>query len=304
MSDVIALLDTDYFQVGLRFGLGALALGWALALLLRKRGRHLPIAGVLISAATMATLIMLDEPVATEFGALGLILVGALVPRLARLPGWTVPLAVMPGSIWLALSTSTTELVWVRIAIAVLVPLGGYLISDFEERYENLGLGVVFYALACLGVFVAVPDTEWARVLIATAVPVTFLAWPRVVASLGTEGSYLAVAVLILVSAHGGGQRPASIVGSIACLGLLFLEPLAIYMSPSIVGITNSLRQNWAGAVIASLPQFVVVALCSRVAARFTREIPAFVVVVLVYMATLAVGFWADPGRTTTTRTV
>jgi len=301
VSDVIALFDTDFFQVGLRFGLGALALGWAVALVTRKRRRHLPIAGLLITAATVATLLVLDEPMTPELLALGLILVGALIPRVARAPGWVVPLAVIPGAVWLSIGTTVTDLVWVRIAIVILVPLGGFLISDFEERYENLGLGVIFFGLACLGVFVAVPDTEWARVLIATAIPVTFLAWPRVAASLGAEGSYLAVATLILVAAHGGGQRPASIVGSIACLGLLLLEPLAIYMSPSIVGLTKAVRQNWAGAVLASLPQFVVVALCSRVAARLTREIPAFVVVVLVFMATLAVGFWADPGRTAPT---
>jgi hypothetical protein len=89
-------------------------------------------------------------------------------------------------------------------------------------------------------------------------------------------------------------------VGSIACLGLLVLEPIAFAMSPSIVAITTAMRQNWAGAVLASVPQFVVVALCSRVAAAFTSELPAFITVVVVYMATLAIGFWADPARTAT----
>jgi hypothetical protein len=303
VSDVIQLLDTDFFQTGLRFGVAALALALILSLIMRRSGRPTPVGGILIGVASLASLVALDEDVSVEMLAFGLILVGAFAARILRSRDWIAPLAVLPGAIWLAIGTTVTDYLWIRIIIVLLVPLGGFLINDFEKRYERMGLGVVFYALACLGVFVAVPDTEWARVLIAVAVPITFAAWPRVGISIGSEGAYLAVALLIIVTAHGGGERPASMVGSIASLGLLLIEPLAIYLSPSVVGLTTSMRQNWAGAVVASLPQFAVVALCSRVAARFTHELPAFIIVVIVYVATLAVGLWADPGRVRASRT-
>lgn len=251
-----------------------------------------------MGAAVSAALVTLDEGFVREILGLGLIVGGAGLARVLMAPAWVIPVAVVPGALWIAVTTSATEFVWVRVAIVVLVPVCGYLITDFEMRYRRMGLGMIFYGLAALGVFVAVPDTEWARVLTAAAIPVVFIAWPRVGISLGVEGAYVATAVLILVSAQGGEPRPASIVGSIACLGLLVLEPIAFAMSPSIVALTTSMRQNWAGAALASLPQFVVVALCSRVAARFTTELPAFITVVVVYIATLAVGFWADPART------
>lgn len=303
MSDVIQLLDTDFFQTGLRFGVAALALALILSLIMRRSGRPAPVGGILIAVAALASLVALDEDVSVEVLAFGLILAGAFAARILRSRDWIAPLAVLPGAVWLAIGTTVTDYLWIRIIIVLLVPLGGFLINDFEKRYERMGLGVVFYALACLGVFVAVPDTEWARVLIAVAVPITFAAWPRVGIAIGSEGAYLAVALLIIVTAHGGGERPASMVGSIASLGLLLIEPLAIYLSPSVVGLTTSMRQNWAGAVVASLPQFAVVALCSRVAARFTHELPAFIIVVIVYVSTLAVGLWADPGRVKASRT-
>lgn len=298
MSDLTQLLDTEFFQVGLRFGVLALAIGGALVLILRATVPILPVGGLLVGAAVSAALVTLDEGFVREILGLGLIVGGAGLARVLMAPAWVIPVAVVPGALWIAVTTSATEFVWVRVAIVVLVPVCGYLITDFEMRYRRMGLGMIFYGLAALGVFVAVPDTEWARVLTAAAIPVVFIAWPRVGISLGVEGAYVATAVLILVSAQGGEPRPASIVGSIACLGLLVLEPIAFAMSPSIVALTTSMRQNWAGAALASLPQFVVVALCSRVAARFTTELPAFITVVVVYIATLAVGFWADPART------
>jgi hypothetical protein len=300
VSDLTQLLDTEFFQIGLRFGVLALIVGWALVLILRTRVRILHIGGILIAAGVSATLVALDEGFIREIFGLALIAAGAGLARALKAPEWVIPLAAVPGAAWIAFTTNATNFLWVRIALLVLIPVCGYLITDFENRYRKMGLGMIFYTLAALGVFVAVPDTEWARVLIAVAVPVVFLAWPHVRVSLGVEGAYVATAVLILVSGQGGEPRPASIVGSIACLGLLVLEPIAFAMSPSIVAITTAMRQNWAGAVLASVPQFVVVALCSRVAAAFTSELPAFITVVVVYMATLAIGFWADPARTAT----
>lgn len=290
MSDLIDLLDTDFFQVGLRFGLAALVLGWIAVVIGQRTRRPVPVAGVLITFATFTALVALGEEVTPDLVGLGLMVVGVVLARLLRATDWLVALAAVPGALWIAIGTSSTNLLWVRIAIVVVVPVAGFLTSDFEKRYEGIGLGVVFYTLAALGVFVAVPDTEWARTLVAVAVPIAFLSWPKAAASLGAEGSYLAVTTLILVAAHGGEGRPASIVGGVACLGLLVLEPIAMAMASEVVKLSSLFRRNWAGVVLAALPQFVIVALCSRVAARFTRELPALIAVVVVYVVALVVG--------------
>lgn len=292
MSDLIELFETSYFQVGLRFGLLALGVGW-LVVWVARRGGVRPIAGLLIAGSTLATLAMLDDPIGTEVVSVVVIVLGIALARALKAPDLLVPLAALPGSVWLAFSTDVTELLWVRLVMAALIPVGGYLTSDFEKRYAGMGLGVIFFALACLGVFVAVPDTEWSRTLIAVALPVALLAWPKPVASLGEEGSYAAIALFVVIASQGGGARPASIVGSLACLGLLLMEPVTMTFRPEVVRIIGWIKRNWAGAILASLPQFVVVALCSRVAARFTNELPALIVVVAVYATTIAVGISA-----------
>jgi hypothetical protein len=45
--------------------------------------------------------------------------------------------------------------------------------------------------------------------------------------------------------------------------------------------------------VIASIPQFILVLICSRVAARFDTELPAILVVLFAYAVTLVLGLVA-----------
>ncbi|MGH8872898.1 MAG: hypothetical protein ACRDWS_13075 [Acidimicrobiia bacterium] len=293
LVDVLELLGTAYFLTGVRLGLVALAVGWALRFALGRDKPPIPIGGILIAAAIVGTLARVQESVTAELPALGLMLLASLLARVFRAPLWVHPIVVLPGAIWFALATPVTELYWVRVLMMVMIPVGGFLITDFSRRHASLGLGVIFYTLAVLGAFAAVPDTEWAVALVAVSVPITFLAWPRAAVSIGTEGAYLAVAVFLWVVAHGGAARPPSIIGSVACLGLLFLEPVLIALKPSAVKLTTWFNHSAPGAVVASVPQFVVMVLCSRVAARFSTFPPAIIVVVIVYAATIVLGVYA-----------
>jgi hypothetical protein len=247
----------------------------------------MPIAGVLIATASVGGLYVMGEPLGPAVPALATIVLGVLIVRLTHAPAWVQILAAVPGAVWLAFGNPVTELMWVRVLMAVLIPVGGFLINDFETRYERLGLGVVFYTLAALGTFAAVPDTEQALVLIAAALAVTLLAWPKVAVSLGAEGSFVAVAVLLWVAAAGGGGRPPSIAGSAACLGLLLLEPLIFRIRPGLSALVNRVRQNWLGAIVASLPQLALVLICSRIAARFSVMLPALAIILVGYLLTL-----------------
>ncbi|HSJ82175.1 MAG TPA: hypothetical protein VLA91_00010 [Acidimicrobiia bacterium] len=293
LIDVWDLLGSPHFTTGLRFGLVALAIGWTLRLLLGPGRRPLPIAGILIAVAMLFSLSRVEESVIAELPALGAILAGAMLVRIPRVPTWTQPILVLPGAVWFALSTSVTMLPGIRTLLIVLIPLAGFAINDFERRHTGMGLGVVFYTIAVLGMFAAVPDTEWAVALVAVSISITFLAWPGVAASLGPEGAYLAVAVFLWVAAQGGEARPPSIVGSAACLGLLVIEPVVLAFKPTAVKLTTWFNHTPAGAVLASLPHFLVMVVCSRVAARFTTFLPAILVVIGVYALALVTGFWA-----------
>lgn len=295
MSDVLALLETPYFIVGLRLGLLALILGWGLRFVVGRTRPPLPIAGVLIAVAMVGTLVLVDDSVRAEVPGLVLIMLASGVARILRAPLWVHPFVVLPGAIWVALATPVTELFWARLLMILIIPIAGFLITDFERRHAGMGLGVIFYSLAVFGAFAAVPDTEWAVALVAVTVPITFLAWPRVAASLGIEGAYLAVAVFIWVILQGGAARPPSIIGSAACLGLLVLEPIVIALKPSAVALTSWVNRNALGAVVASIPQFLIMVLCSRVAARFTIYPPALLVIAITYAIVLILGLRAGP---------
>jgi hypothetical protein len=291
VSDLLALFDTAYFRVGLRLGLAALAAGWALRFAVGRERPPLPIAGVLVAGATLGGLYLTDELLGPTVLAVISVAAGVLGARLAKTPVWVQPLAAAPGAVWLAVTTPATQFLWVRILIALVVPLAGFLISDFEMRHDKMGLGIIFFTLATLGAFAAVPDTEQALIIGAASLAVSFLAWPRVAASLGPEGGYAAVACFLVVVAAGGQARPSSIIGSTACLGLLLLEPVVVWLKPSAIRLVTWVNRNWIGAVLASIPQFVVVVLCSRVAARFQTELPALIVVAITYALAIAAGF-------------
>jgi hypothetical protein len=224
-----------------------------------------------------------------------LILIGVLAVRLTEAPRWAQIPAAVPGAVWLAVAVPT-ELTWVKVLTAIVIVIGGFLANDFETRHERRGLGVIFFALATLGAFAAVPDTEQVLIITAAVLPITLLAWPKVAASLGAEGSFLAIAVLMWVIIAGGGGRPSSIIGSAACLGLLIVEPAMIAARPALARRYDGLRANWLGAVIASIPQFILVVICSRVAARLQTELPATLVVLLAYLVTFLVGWVAASG--------
>ncbi len=258
----------------------------------------MPIAGLLIAMATIGGLYLMGEPLGPAVPALAAIVLGVLIVRLTHAPAWVQILAAVPGAVWLAFGTPVTELMWVRVLMAVLIPVGGFLINDFETRNQRLGLGVVFFTLAALGTFAAVPDTEQALVLIAVALPITLLAWPKVAVSLGMEGSFVAVAVLLWVAAAGGGGRPPSIAGSAACLGLLLLEPIIFRIRPGVAVLINRVRQNWLGAIVASLPQFALVIICSRIAARFSIMLPALVIILIGYLLAIWLGVFIGSRNT------
>jgi len=292
VSDLLALFETGFFTTGLRLGVLALALGWAVRFATGRYRPAMPIAGLLIAIATIGGLYLVAEPLGPAVPALAAIAFGVLIVRLTRAPAWVQILAAVPGSVWLGFGATVTDLTWVRVLMAVLIPVGGFLINDFETRNQRLGLGVIYFTLAVLGTFAAVPDTEQALVLMAVAMPITLLAWPKVAVSLGTEGSFVAVGVLLWVAAAGGGGRPPSIAGSAACLGLLLLEPIIFRLHPGTANLVNRVKQNWLGAVVASIPQFMLVVICSRIAARFDNMLPAIVIILVGYLLAILSGVY------------
>ena len=181
----------DDLAVGLAFGAGAAVLAWAAALARRRPGPG----GVVAALAGLA------------LAAAG---VGALAAT-GRLAAGREP-ALAPV-----------------VAVAAAVAAGA-LLADFDRRRRD-GLALSLWAVSVAGVWATVPDVESAVVVLGAALPPALLGWPSPLArsgvSLGVAGSLAGAGLLVWVVATDGAGRPGSMVGGLACLGVLGVEPLA-----------------------------------------------------------------------------
>jgi hypothetical protein len=284
VANLIEILQSSYFLWGLALG-GLALIGVRGNEAVRTGDDPLPIGGVLIAAASMgAASLAGDLPSAVWIGVGVIVLLTLMVENLDGSP-IVIAAASIPGAVVVALAGSS-EPAWVRLVVVVSIPIIGFLINDFESRYGGHGLGVIYFGLAALGTFLAVPDTEWVRTLFAVALPISFLAWPRVLVTVGPAGAYAAGAVFALFTSEGGTGRPASVIGALACLGLLLIEPVLFRARPQIDLLRAQLLGGPMSVLIAAVPQFAIVLVNSRIAAHYFSPIRSAAVVAVVFALT------------------
>jgi hypothetical protein len=116
------------------------------------------------------------------------------------------------------------------VAVAAATAAGA-LLADFDRRRRD-GLALPLWAVTVAGVWATLPDVEAAVVALGAALPPALLGWPSPLArsglvTLGPAGSLASAALLVWVVATDGAGRPGSMVGGLACLGMLAVEPVA-----------------------------------------------------------------------------
>jgi hypothetical protein len=182
----------DDLAVGLAFGAAAAVLAWTATRARRRTGRG----GILAVLAGLAPAVAAAAALAVAGG-----------DPAGREPG------LAPA-----------------VAVAAAVAAGA-LLADFDRRRRD-GLAWPLWAVSVAGVWATVPDVESAVVLLGAAVAPALLGWPSPLArtgplSLGVAGSLASAGLLVWVVATDGAARPGSMVGGLACLGVLAVEPLA-----------------------------------------------------------------------------
>jgi hypothetical protein len=191
--------------------------------------------------------------------------------------------------------------------IAVVAGVAGALLAGFDRRWRGHGLAPLLLAVSAVGVYATVPDVEWALVVVGAALPLTPLGWPGPLApgglrgprrrdgpaqpppSLGVAGSLAAAALLAWTVAAGGAGRPGSVVGGLACLGVLAVEPLARLLDPRHRSALARPRVAWT-ALAAHL---VLVAVAARVVGRTETVAAALPLAGLALAAALGVALAA-----------
>jgi len=213
------------FIAGLLSGAVAALLVVALGLLCRRlRRRPAPVAGMALVIAALTALLTAAPPhLALILGALMLTLTGALATHLDA-PYWLWMALMVPGAA-LVYRADIPGVAWaphaVFLAVVVLAPA----VADFTRRHRDLAVGPALALCSIGGVYVTVPDTEQARLLLGVGIPLAFSGWPLRLASLGPVGAPALVLVFAWTAATGGRGRASSVLAGIACLGVLALEP-------------------------------------------------------------------------------
>lgn len=255
------LLAGPELRAGLLAGAAALVLAMALAFAWRSAGREgpVPVVGLLIAGAGALALHarvsppagrLLADPALPDGLAIGLIVLACagLVADLTRWPGTAAAVLAVPGALLIAATADLVDVGWVRFTVAGMIVLGGWCVASFDARWRSPPVAPALLVVSAVGIYFTVPDTEEAMVLLGVTAPLALLGWPLGLGALGTGGSFAATGLLCWTVAAGGYGRRSSIVGGLACLGLLVVEPVARLAAGRIWQARSSGR-GWSGAV-------------------------------------------------------
>lgn len=273
MSAVLEAVSSLELHVGLLAG--ALAVG---AVALVPPARRQPVTVVTGAMAVALALSMFDAP----WAAAGVLCLAAAVPLRDQTP--RISLFAL-GALGLALSTpSPTAGLFLAAAIVVAAPALGDVVSA-----RGPALTAALLAVSVAGIWAAVPDTEEILLVGGTlALPLLFTiagGLDRLDVTWSLPASFAIVGPVLWAAVHGGRGRPGSMVGGVACLGLLLVEPAArrITRTPA------STRTPATLVVVLLAVQVAVVAAAARIAAARTAVGPAALVSTAALMAGTAV---------------
>jgi hypothetical protein len=299
-------LDHAGLRSGAAAGAALTALGFAIGLLAVERGRRvLPVGGLFVAIGFVAGARQSPHlPVAVPLG-LALLAAGGLVTgRLARRRAAFTPVGIAlatPGAIVLATHLRAqsahphANAAWIAPLVGCSVAVAGPLVASFDRRFGPRGWPMVLYAITALGVYTTVPDTERALVLVGVSLPLALLGWPFALASLGSAGAYAAVGALVWVGATDGRGRQTAIIGAIACLGLLVLEPAARLLRGRRATVLAVLPRSVWAVIPVAVVHLALVYVAARVAGLRHAIGAATAIVVLESVIALAVLFLCEP---------
>jgi len=238
---LVDLVDSHEFRTGLAAGVVALLVVFVVVVLARRSGWRrrdpVPVAGIALVVASLIALGDAGGGVAVSarlVAGLALLALGALVATLRR--SWMITtLATLPGAALVAWAASLeNDVSWVPPFVFVATVIGGALVADFDRANARAGLGPVLIAVTALATYTAVPDTEQIATVVGVALPIALLGAPRAMACLGGPAAFSSVGLLMWVAAVGGRGRPGAVVGAVACLGVMLVEPIVRRARPGL----------------------------------------------------------------------
>lgn len=239
----------------------------AVALALRSRVRPLPAAGLAMAAAGLVAIAMADNDEAGGSGHVAGVALAAAAGWLGeqlRLPALARALLVVPGAA-VAVNAMQIEdrptVVWPTVVVAAALAVA---VALSDRSLARSAAGPPLLAVSVFGMYATVPETGQILPVLVVVVPVALVGAPLALARLGAAGSAAVMVLLAAVVAEGGQVRAASIVGGLASVGVLALEPVARRLVP----VARPWPSTWRDRRVLLLAalQAAVVLVTSRVA--------------------------------------
>lgn len=278
------------FRIG--FGAGSVAtvllLLGSVAAASREYRRPLPLGGLAFAAAGLWSI---DHSHSVP-GVLVVSVAGlAAVASLGSLPGfprWASFVMSIPFAWAIGYHAGVPQVGWLQVVVAAAASAGALLVGETDVEWRDEAPAIALFALSIAGVYLAVPDTEQAAALLGVILPLTVLGWPLRIAALGRSGAAAATALLVWAAAVGARGRPPSLVGAIACLGLLVGLPLGRAMLPPLGTALARLPRHLV-LILLGVAQAIIAFVGSRVAGDLDKVGPAVGVAVLVAAGTVLI---------------
>lgn len=201
------------------------------------------------------------ELVATAIGVTAVVDLLAVTGR----PAWTRGLAALPFACFLATADQVPDVVWFQVLVVAGVAAGGMLTSIADGDWREDADAPVLFAISVAGVYAAVPDTEQALGLLGLSLWFAVLAWPWPTTRFGPGGAAGVAALLVWAAADGARGRPASLIGALACFGLLALLPVGARLGRELPNVLDGVGPR-ARVVVLGVVQLAVVLLAARTA--------------------------------------
>lgn len=192
--------------------------------------------------------------------------------------GWGLAAA---GAFVLSWRTGLPDEVWVRVSAPLVALFLARTLQKWTEADDQRWLGPMF-AISAFGIWTAVPDTDTARALIGSAIPLALATSVRSInARMVGTGAFALAGLVTWVVAVGGEPRPASIIGGWACMGVIAALPyiagnrtlrtlppwlligghgFTVLIAARLIGLQWSVATATVGVVVLSLP-FIALAL-------------------------------------------
>lgn len=295
----VRVWEVTEFVAGLAVGAGAAAVALAIGWIRTRRPVEvapLPIAGLVVAAGGLSiAAFSTSVPVGVMLGVTGVAVTTAVTSRY-RSFAVVAPAIALPFALLIAANVPSVVPTWVRVVVVATASLAGVAVARFDQIWRNEAPGPLLLAGTLVGVYLCVPDTEEIAALMGVALPLAVLGWPLRVLRLGEAGAGAAVAALSWVVAVGGRGRPASVLGAIACLGLLVGAPVGQAIAPRAGRrLAAWSRTTVLAAMVAG--QAAIALFASRVAGLRREGGVAAVLAVVALVAALVLGSALPPDR-------